>query len=361
MKLFKCEAYKLFIKRGLLIVFVICLAAEVFLCVKNANAVKLSDRDDQKRYDFYMSEFAGELTEEKQKKIEELIEQDAELATIKDNLNRLYIKRQITEKEYEKGIKKYNERAVGRNGFNVFVQDYQNTLGSGRRLIDQKPWTVLFGNESIDFIFVLFIILSVVLLNIYDEESGANCLTFPTENGKGHKWCSQFTVLILTAALSSAAVSAVKYLVVDMVYGLENSSFLLSNLEAFFGTSKELSLLGGYVTLSLVKIFGAVYTATLALFFGTVLKQSLLTLFTAFAIVFLPNYILPDREYKYFLPLPSAFLTANGYLYGDNVGDIVYFKALSTVQSTVVASLAAIILVSLSVASYLMTARRKSL
>lgn len=361
MKLFKCEAYKLFIKRGLLIVFVICLAAEALLCVKNANAVKLNDQDDQKRYDFYMSEFAGELTEEKQKKIEELIEQDAELASVKNDLDRQYINRQITEKEYEEGIKKYNERAVGRNGFNVFVGDFQNTVDSGRYLIDQKPWVVLFGNESIDFILMLFVILSVVLLSVYDEESGANSLTFPTENGKGRKWCSQFAVLIFTTVLSSAAVSAVKYLAVDMAYGLENGSFLLSNIETFFNSTKENSILDGYIAVSLIKMFGAVYMAVLTLFFGTLVKQSLLTFFTSFAVVFLPNYILHDREYKYLIPLPSAFLTANGYLYGDNVGDIVYFKALSTAQATVVTLLAAIILVSLSVASYFMTVRRKSL
>ncbi len=361
MKLFNCEAYKLYVKRGLLIVFVLCLVFEVFLCVKNANAAKLTDREDQKKYDFYMSEFAGELTEEKQKKIEELIEQDAELASVKDNLDKQYIERKITEEEYEEGIKRYNELAVGRSGFNVFATDYQNVLDSGRCLIDQKPWTVLFGNESIDFAFVLFIILSVVLLSVYDEESGANSLTFPTENGKGRKWCSQFVLLILTAMLSSATVSIVKYLAVDMAYGLENGSFLLSNIEAFFGTSNELSLLGGYVTLLLVKMFGSIYMAILALFFGTVLKQSLLTFFTSFSVIFLPNYILPNREYKYLIPLPSAFLTANGYLYGDNIGDIVYFKALNVTQISVVASLAVIILTALATVSYFMTARRKSL
>lgn len=361
MKLFKCEVYKLLFKRGLLIVFIFCLACEALLTVKSVNNIKLSNHEDQKKYAVYMSDFSGELTREKQKEIEKLIEQNEEAFSLKDALNKQYIDRTISEEEYEKGIKKYNERAIGRNGFNLFVQDYQNTIDSGRYLLDQKPWMVLFGKEGIDFIFVFFIILSVVLLSVYDEESGANSVTYPTKNGRGRKWISQFFILILIAAVSSITISAVKYLLVDIVYGLQNGSFQLNNIEQFFGSSKTITILGGYIEVSLIKAFGAVYTAVFTLFFGTVLRQSLLTVFTSFALVFLPNYILPDREFKYLLPLPSAFLTANGYFFSDNIVDIVYFKALTDIQVALIATFAVLILLMLAVLSYFMASRRKSL
>ena len=109
MKLFKCEVYKLLFKRGLLIVFIFCLACEALLTVKSVNNIKLSNHEDQKKYAVYMSDFSGELTREKQKEIEKLIEQNEEAFSLKDALNKQYIDRTISEEEYEKGIKKYNQ------------------------------------------------------------------------------------------------------------------------------------------------------------------------------------------------------------------------------------------------------------
>ena len=361
MKLLKSEAYKLFIKRYLIIVFIVCLIAEAGISFHAANKIKLDNADAQDKYESYMSMYSGEITEEKQAEIDKLLSDDEAMSSTKDELIEKYINREITDEEYEKQMKIYNEHMIGRGGFLQFIADFENTVGSDKYLMDQKPWGVLFGNESIDFILVFFIILSATLLSVYDEESGANSITFPATNGKGKKWFSQLVILVLTVAFVSVCISLIKYESVNIAYGLNNSDFAIHNIEVFFHSTKNLTLLQGYIVISIIKALGAVYTCVLAFAIGSILKQSLLTVFTSFSLIFLPNYIFPDREYKYLLPLPSAFLTANGYLFGDNINDIIYFKSLTNNQIAAVAVLSVIIVALLIVTSYFKIARRKSL
>ncbi len=361
MNLIKYEAYKLFIKRRLLLILTVCIAAEAVTAYNSAEKAKIDNYESQQKYEYYISVYAGELTEEKQNEINSLIEKDESITDEKKQLVQSYVAREITDREYEEKLKTYNEYSIGHNGFEMFVQDFQNAAENKTYLIDQRPWNVLFGNESIDFILVLFIIISVVLLSVYDEESGANSITFPTVRGKKHKWLSHFVILIMTAAFMSVAISVVRYVIINIAYGFNNCNFRIGNIDLFYKSERNLTLIQGYILISAIKIFGAVYLAVTAYFIGAVFKQSLLTIFSSFTLTFLPNYIFPDREYKYLIPFPSAFLTANGYLFGDQINDIVYFKSLNIMQIVLIISIAAAISVVFMLISYFKTVRRKSL
>lgn len=359
MKLLRNEAYKLFIKRYLLIIFSVCMIAEILIAFNYSENIKISDIESQNKYEYYMSLYSGELSEEIQNEINALIEKDESISELKDMLNKEYINREITDSEYEDRLKEYNEYSIGHNGFEMFIQAYQSAVDNGKYLIDQRPWSVLFGEESIDFILVIFIVISVVLLTVYDEESGAGSITFPTEKGKSQKWFAHLIILVFTAAFVSMAISMVRYLVVNTVYGLENPHFSINNIELFYESAYDLSIIQGYALISFIKAFGAVYLAAISFFIGTVLRQSLLTIFSSFALTFLPNYIFADREYKYFIPLPSSFLTANGYLFGDKIYDIVYFKSLSIKQIVTVILITVLIIVVSVFVSYLKAVMRK--
>lgn len=358
MKLFKEEIYKLFVKRKFMVFFAFVMIIEAVLAFSSSNGIKLTDKASQKKYESYMAEFSGELSDEKINAIESLISEDEKMTQKRSQMQKKYIECEISDKEYTEFLREYNEYIIGYEGFAAFTQDYSNAMETQSSLIDSKPWNSLFKNESIDFICVLLITLCVILLFVSDIESGTEAITFCSQNGKGRKFSVQMLICMFSAITSSLLTSYIRYAVIDLTYGLGNKSLSLCSLELFSESTYDMTITGAYVLVSVIKAFGSIYLAVFTYFIGSILKKSLLTGFASFVTVFLPNYLLPDREYKYLLPLPSAFLTANGYLFGDRVNDMIYFKGLTSIQLTLVFILAILLMLSFTIGAYLITARR---
>lgn len=356
----KQEIYKLFIKRMFLPVLLTVLLLECFLAYNSAQGIKLDDRASQLKYEEYMNKFSGELTESKMNEIEKLIENNDKIIEERSETERKYIEREINDSEYTKYLKNYNEYMVGYGGFAAFIDAYSTAVEYEKSLIDEKPWDVLFKNESIDFLLVLLITMSVILLYVSDLESGTEPVTFSTENGKGKKTICQVVICAFISAFSCATIALLRYLIIGGIYGLKNPELSLKNILIFSESDYNLSLLQAYCVVSGIRIFGSIYLAVLTCFIGSVLKKSMLTGFTSFIIVFLPNYIAPDREYKYLLPLPSAFLTANGYLFGDIIYDEIFFKSITTLQYVFVFGVSAAIICLSFALAYIKTVRSKT-
>ena len=105
MNLIKYEAYKLFIKRRLLLILTVCIAAEAVTAYNSAEKAKIDNYESQQKYEYYISVYAGELTEEKQNEINSLIEKDESVADEKKQLVQSYVAREITDNEYEEKLK----------------------------------------------------------------------------------------------------------------------------------------------------------------------------------------------------------------------------------------------------------------
>lgn len=345
----KQELYKLCIKRKFLLVMVFVFSVEFLLFFYSSQNIKFEDKASQIKYQHYMDLFSGAITPEKRSEIEKLIENDEQIILEMAEKEKKYIEREINDEQYVELLNKYSDYKEGYNGYVAFIETYNYAVENGNELIDSKPWDLLFNNESIDFLLVILITMSAIFLYISDLENGVELITVTTENGKMRKDFTQVVICIFIAAFSTIVVDIGKYIIIDLVYGLKNPDLKLSNIEIFSESSYDLSLIQAYLITCFIKLFGSIYLVVLTCFTGIYLKNSLLTGFTSIITVLMPNYILSEREYKYLIPLPSAFLTANGYLFGDMIYTEIMFKKITPLKLLLVFGISVTIIITASI------------
>ena len=87
-------------------------------------------------------------------------------------------------------------------------------------------------------------------------------------------------------------------------------------------TPWALTLGEGYFYLSLIKTAGGLLLTLLMLLVGRLCRSSLYTAFISLIAVYVPAYMLSDRYERFYLPLPSSLLSANGYFSALEEGSV---------------------------------------
>lgn len=367
MQLILSELHKLFIKRH----FALLLAAlfifeTVSLCVSLDKRIGL-DEDSAEVYKAYMDEYGGELTKEKIEKIECAIEERANNEYLKKELQWKFIDGEITPDEYRSEASRLKEAAKGRDGFNRFIAAYNNAEFEGEYLADSIVWDVLLGNGGIDFFIAITVILMVIALTVYDDETGINKLKFSAKNGKSALISVQISTTVLMSVLIAAVIFAGKFIIARRFFNLDGFGNPLYSAENFVYTPLDISLLKTYIYMSVIKTAGYVYLALMTMLIGQILKSSLYTMFVSILTVYIPAYVLSDMQIKYLIPIPSSLLTAIGYFYAIEFGSFdvtedgtMIMNTFSSLQLTVFFAAVGMIILTLIMANRLLWSKRRS-
>lgn len=360
MKLLFEEFFKVFIKRKLLFLLIALLIYEFLSVYSKAESVKLKDVEAQSRYELLFEQFEGEITEEKTVSVENLGQTVNTISKEKQTLNEQFISRQINEDEYQEKLLEYEKKVKGINGVRLFTDEYLGEMLQSGFVFNQKPWGVLFGKESIDFFFCVFLLLFSLLLIVSEEESGIKRVVFPTPNGKGAIWFVDILLIVVVSFLTSFLISGVRYFSVNVCYPLHSQEIPFYYLEQFQNSRFRFSLQEAYFAVSFVKALGAVFFSLTVAAIGMMSKQALITSFLSFLVIFLPGYVFSSSYVKYLIPLPSALLTANGFFFGmrESYGTV-FSNEISNVQLLFVAmSIAVIMGIEITVTYFLMVRRK---
>lgn len=313
MKVFINEIYKVFIKRKLIILLIAVLIIECAITFSSLNKSTVMDEDSLIVYNQYIDEYGGELTDEKREKIEHIIETTRRSETLKSEKRSEYLKGNITLEEYKVSLKKIQEDTKGEEGFFRFVDAYYHAVNSNISLADSHIWDVLFGYGSIDFLLVIFVIMMVISLTVYDDETGTNKLKFTLKKGKSTLISAQIITAILISFVLPAFVFAGRLVIARVFFNLDGFNNPISFSEVFSFSPWNITLIEGYFYINLIKILGYVYLAILTMVIGQLCHSSLSTIFVGIISVYIPGYVLTDIWEKYMLPLPSSLLSGNGY------------------------------------------------
>lgn len=313
MKIFFNELYKIFIKRKLLVLFVAVLLLESIGAFSSFQKSTVMDADSLSVYNQYMNEYGGELTQEKIEKIEHLIETTRRSDALKNELRSEYDKGKISLDEYKAGLKKIQEDTKGEEGFFNFVSSYYNAVNSGISLADSHIWDVLFGRGGIDFLLVISVVMMVIALTVYDDETGTNHLTYTLKKGRDFLISVQINTAILISFIFPAVVFAGRFMIAKVFFNLDGFNNPLNFSAVFSFSPWNLTLFEGYFYLCLIKTGGYIYLALLTMLIGKLWHSSLYTIFAGVIAVYIPGYILTDIWGKYMLPIPSSLLSGNGY------------------------------------------------
>ena len=238
MKVFINEIYKVFIKRKLIILLIAVLIIECAITFSSLNKSTVMDEDSLIVYNQYIDEYGGELTDEKREKIEHIIETTRRSETLKSEKRSEYLKGNITLEEYKVSLKKIQEDTKGEEGFFRFVDAYYHAVNSNISLADSHIWDVLFGYGSIDFLLVIFVIMMVISLTVYDDETGTNKLKFTLKKGKSTLISAQIITAILISFVLPAFVFAGRLVIARVFFNgviylvNENSADKICNIKA---------------------------------------------------------------------------------------------------------------------------------
>lgn len=101
---------------------------------------------------------------------------------------------------------------------------------------------------------------------------------------------------------------------------MNNGSFPLQSLKFFESSSKEVSILGAFLGMSLLRLFGSVFFTTVLLFLSMIMRRYSLVLLSATTILMIPYSIFSLQSTKYMIPAPLGFLLSTGYYRGDQYG-----------------------------------------
>lgn len=312
----KYEFYKLFVKRRawlLILIFMGLRLITVFLQPNYVRDYKMEMYRDS--YMQHMEVLEGKLTDEKAAYISEQ-NSDIQQLLNQDTSVEAYISGEISEEEFNERYRQRNTGYQQQTEFEVINERYRSVLNNPERVyfIYSNGWTALIGNENLDFVLLILLLLLIVPIICNEFSTDMYPILRTTPNGGARLFASKFAVGIVTAALCAILFFAEEYLYFAAMFGLPNGSFPLQSLAPFESSPYQISIFGAAALTLVNRCFGAVFMTALLLCLSAVLRRSLSAIFLGTISILLPFVLFSQSTMKYLFPTPLGFLLSSGFL-----------------------------------------------
>ena len=156
-------------------------------------------------------------------------------------------------------------------------------------------------------------------------------------------------IMIAVVLFLSLSISLIEYGFYRFKYGLPDGDYPIQSIRYFADSSKSMSLLEGYVSIGLLRIFGGVFLTIFLMFISVLAKKYAVTLLTGAVSVIIP-YIGLSKTSIYRLPLPLPFLLGTDFF----AGNIVMSDALTGDEKIIFAEVGTVTLLTLLFVSVLL-------
>lgn len=313
----KQELKKIFIKRHFLIFVVAMLIIEFAMCIAQSEDYFSSDYD-KGAYEKYVAAYGGELTEEKVKLIELNFEYLTDTEGWKTKGNELCKNGKITAADYQLVEELLQETKLGSIGASEFQEDYEYfSAKNGREIINAKAWTFIFGSEKIDFFLVLLCIVFAVSAFVSENETNITLMKNTAPKGGKKLYRKDLLLGVSFITLFSFVINAMRLCVGIVQFSVNDFTSSLESLSLFENTSYNISLIEGYIFITIIKAVG--YGAFMALCFvlGNVFDSAVTVVMGGVLSVLLPQYVFKAPIIYYLSPI--SLMLSNGFLFGDSV------------------------------------------
>ena len=314
----KYEFYKLFVKRKawlLILIFMGLRLITVFLQPNYVRDYKMEMYRDS--YMEHMEVLEGKLTDEKKayiseqnSKIQKLLNQDTSVEA--------YINGDISEEEFNERYRQRNTGYQQQTEFEVINERYQSILTNPERVyfIYSNGWTALIGNENLDFVLLILLMLLIVPMICNEFSTDMYPVLRTTPNGGMRLFASKFAVGMITAVLCAILFFAEECIYFAAVFGLPNGAFPLQSLAPFENSPYQISIFGATLLTLANRCFGAMFMTALVLCLSAMLRRALSAIFLGTISVLLPFVLFSQSTMKYLFPTPLGFLLSSGLLRG---------------------------------------------
>ena len=336
-------------QRGLFYIALVLLFGTVWLVLSD-NPVDIAMEQYKNEYEWYLEKVNGYCTEESSLYLEQEAERIAEAKERQNSLLENYYDGKISEREYKKESRETQKVLERQNGFEVIYQQYLYICenAGNRCFLQTNGWMGLLGKGTLNFILFLGILLIVTPVFCSEYSCQMDNLILTAREGRKS---ALYKLLITTTVVLflSLCISFIEYGFYKFKYGLPDGDYPIQSIRYFADSSKGMSLLEGYVSIGLLRMFGGVFLTIFLLFISVLAKRYALTLLTGAVSVMIP-YIGLAKTSIYRLPLPLPFLLGTDFF----AGDIVMSDALTGDEKIIFAEVDMVTLLTLLFVSVLL-------
>lgn len=259
-------------------------------------------------YAYYLEQVAGPYSSEKAAYIEKEAQNIAEASKLREELLDRYYDGELSLREFEQQFSEQETVLQYQQGFEVLYDQYlyvsENT--ENRFFLPTNGWNGLF--EQNVFPFLLFLLILVLIVPVFCSEIGNQMDGLICTTREGKKAVSSQMVLAGTIAVLLCLLDGiVRFVFVNMKYGLPYGDAPLQSLSYFGDYTGKVSLMDGYWNMVLLRCVGGFTLAVFILFLSVLVRKYALTLFITASAVLLPYLALTSNQIHHF-PHPLAFL-----------------------------------------------------
>ena len=295
------ELHKVFIRRKLLVLVIVVLAAEALIAFIGAGA-ELSNEEDRALYLSLCGEFSGKLTDEKR----EMLKHEKEL---------------FEEAGYAcEGLEKYEKYLSGRNGGALFFSDADYAVKTGTPIVNACAWRALFGKPKQELLLASLMLVFVLVSETAENETNVTGLKRSSVFGGKRLYRLDAMIGLGLALTASASVSFIRFAAVALSYGLHGGNDSVAALSLFENSPlAAISLQGAFLFASALSALGLCAFTSLLFIIGRLSRSSVTTALCGVLIVILPPYVLKAPELYYASPV--SLMQSVGFLIGDVVDE----------------------------------------
>ena len=314
------EFKKLYIKYFGIILVLLFMICEIILVNFLYPRRDFSSAITERHFNEYIAEFSGELTSEKETKIlaeqERIIDaENVEAAIEKKLFNGEY----SSEDEF---ISEYNENHLiteRKEAFDLIFKQYSYALEAPHdRYLTAGNYNGL-GVDIPDIPMTVLVIFMTAMLFLNEESSGVITFIRISPNGKQKTLCGKLCAISLFIVCGQIFRVLLEVIVIISRGGVHELSYPLRTLEYFENSPYDISILQGFIAVSVLRLLGYFFIAALVILLSVTVRKALFTIFIPSAVCVLQQFAFNDSETSatpaYYLP--TGLLRGAGYLHGD--------------------------------------------
>lgn len=305
-------------QRGLLYIVLVLLLDMAWLVLSDSPYDSAMEQY-KKEYEWYLEKVNGYCTEESALYLEQEAGRIAEAKRTQSTLLEQYYDGKISDREYQKECQEIEQTLAHQNGFEVIYQQYLYICenAKNRYFLQTNGWAGLLGKGTLNFFLFLGILL--IVTPVFCSEYGCQMDILILTAREGRKSALyKLLFMIGVVLLLALSLSLMEYGFYRFKYGLPDGDYPIQSIRYFADSSKEVSLLEGYVYIGLLRMLGGAFLAILLMFLSVAAKRYAITLLTGAVSVIIP-YIGLSKTSVYRLPFPLPFLLGTDFFAGDRV------------------------------------------
>ncbi len=318
--MFKQEFKKLMIKKHILLLFVLFLLLYIIFNLATPQKQGFTDKVQQEKYISYIQQLVGPLTTEKEKFILSEQEEYNQSAQRVEKIVADYSSGKISDVEYDNLIEAESVYMINEPVFQKIQwhYNYVKENPTNRYFIDYSGWDSLLTKESINYVLLFFLLISITLIFTSENDSGMVVINSACKYGK--KKLTSYKILIgfFIGAFSSCIFSLTDIFLAFSQGALSHGDFPVQSLPFFANYAGELTLNRILFTIGLLNLIGCCYVVALIMCIAANSKSTITTLFVNLSINIIPYILSINPRIKYLLPLPGGLLVGSGYFVGSN-------------------------------------------